>query len=66
MTTITDDGVAPQPGGSRPRPALGEGRRAGVQATPPWRMAAVDVTAVASGMVAFGLVLGITIHTVGP
>ena len=28
-------------------------------------MAAVDVTAVASGMIAFGLVLGITIHTLG-
>jgi branched chain amino acid efflux pump len=28
-------------------------------------MAAVDVTTVASGMVAFGLVLGITIHTLG-
>ena len=40
-------------------------RRTGVQATPPWRMAAVDVTAVASGMIAFGLVLGITIHTLG-
>lgn len=40
-------------------------RRTGVQATPPWRMAAVDTTAVASGMIAFGLVLGITIHTLG-
>ncbi len=28
-------------------------------------MAAVDVTSVASGMIAFGLVLGITIHTLG-
>ena len=39
--------------------------RTGVRATSPWRMAAVDVTAIASGMVAFGLVLGITIHTLG-
>ena len=48
----------------RPRPVRGV-RRAGVRATTPWRMAAVDVTTVASGMIAFGLVLGITIHTLG-
>jgi predicted branched-subunit amino acid permease len=57
--------AAPSPNQSAGPLPPARGPDPGGRSTPPWRMAAVDVTTVASGMIAFGLVLGITIHTLG-
>ncbi len=50
----------------RPAPAP-ERRTTGAAAAdlPPWRMAATDTVTVSSGMISFGLVLGITIDALG-
>ena len=53
-----------------PSGEVAESRRPGPDrptdvAAPPWRMAAADLSVVSSGMIAFGLVLGITIHAYG-
>jgi predicted branched-subunit amino acid permease len=61
MTTTTATG-RPAPAASRRTTTAGDRGR---DAALPWRLAAADTLTVASGMVSFGLVLGITIDAVG-
>src|SRR5687767_2828872 len=70
---LNDDGVAmttpPRTTASRmPAPPSQRSQGTGATVVPaaaPWRMAAADLSVVSSGMIAFGLVLGITIHAFG-